>query len=85
MKRIARPFIATAAGVEFLACEAALACAVCGLDAEPGFLWSMGFLIAMPFAIAAIAGGCFLLQRQARQRERRRGKRLYMNGKERAQ
>ena len=60
MKRIARIFIATAAGVEFPAREAALACAVCGLDAEPGFLWSMGFLIAMPFAIAAIAGGCFL-------------------------
>ncbi len=59
MKRVAHIPIVAVAGLEVLNGQAALACAVCGLDGEPGFLWSMGFLISMPFLIAMIAGGYF--------------------------
>lgn len=84
MKRAARTIIAVAAGVALLPREAAFACAVCGLDSEPGFLWSMGFLIAMPFAIGAAAGGCFVYNaRRGRERAGERG--IFSEQKERAQ
>ncbi len=59
MKPVVRTCIAATMAARFLAPDAALACAVCGVDGEPGFLWSMGFLIAMPFLIAALAGSYF--------------------------
>lgn len=59
MKPWVRTCIAAAVAARFLAPEAVRACAVCGVDGEPGFLWSMGFLIAMPFVIAALAGSYF--------------------------
>jgi hypothetical protein len=37
----------------------ALACSVCGLDADEGFLWSFLFLASMPFAVAGTVGGVF--------------------------
>ncbi len=52
--------IAATLGAEFLLPSFASACAVCGVDGEPGFLWSMGFLISMPFLIASITGGYFV-------------------------
>ena len=51
---------AAALGFVLLGQESAYACAVCGVDAEPGYLWSMGFLISMPFLIASITGGYFV-------------------------
>ena len=53
-------FIATVLGVVLASRDYAFACAVCGVDSEPGFLWSMGFLISMPFAIATVTGGYFI-------------------------
>jgi hypothetical protein len=37
----------------------ALACSVCGLDADGGFFWSFLFLASMPFAVAGAVGGVF--------------------------
>ena len=42
-----------------LAPGAASACAVCGLD-DASFLWSMLFLMGMPFAVAGTVGGVVL-------------------------
>ncbi len=82
MKQAAHTIISAAAGVALLPREAAFACAVCGLDSEPGFLWSMGFLIAMPFAIGA--AGCFVYNaRRGRERAGERG--IFSERKERAQ
>ncbi len=60
MKRFAAMFIATVSGVVLSGPDHSFACAVCGVDPEPGFLWSMGFLISMPFAIATVAGSYFV-------------------------
>lgn len=37
----------------------ALACSVCGLDADEGFFWSFLFLASMPFVVAGAVGGVF--------------------------
>lgn len=37
----------------------AFACAVCGLDGDPGYFWSLLFLMGMPFAVAGAVGGIF--------------------------
>ncbi len=60
MKPVVTMLAAAALGIEFLLQRSAFACAVCGVDGEPGFLWSMGFLISMPFVIAMITGGYFV-------------------------
>ncbi len=59
VKPVVTMLIATALGAQFRP-GVRLACAVCGVDGEPGFLWSMGFLISMPFLIASITGGYFV-------------------------
>lgn len=41
--------------------EAASACAVCGLDGDPGYFWSLTFLMAMPFALAGTIGGALVI------------------------
>lgn len=60
MKPVVAVLIATASGLVLSAQDYAFACAVCGVDSEPGFLWSMGFLISMPFVIATVTGGYFV-------------------------
>ena len=60
MKPVVAMLIATASGVVLTSQDYAFACAVCGVASEPGFLWSMGFLISMPFVIASITGGYFV-------------------------
>ena len=60
MKPVVTMLIVTALGAQLLAPGSALACAVCGVDGEPGYLWSMGFLISMPFLIATVTGGYFV-------------------------
>ena len=60
MKPFFTMLIATVTGVVLLGQDYAFACAVCGVDSEPGFLWSMGFLISMPFVIATVTGGYFI-------------------------
>ncbi len=59
MKSLVLMLTAAALGAGLSSSGDALACTVCGLDSEPGFLWSMSFLISMPFAILAVAGGYF--------------------------
>ena len=60
MKLVIPILIATVLGVALSSQDYAFACAVCGVDGEPGFLWSMGFLISMPFVIATVTGGYFV-------------------------
>ena len=49
----------------------ASACAVCGLDGDPGYFWSLTFLMGMPFAVAGTIGGALMIShrrgRNARQ------------------
>ena len=61
--------IATIPGVVLASRDYAFACAVCGVDSEPGFLWSMGFLISMPFVIATVTGGYFVYNSRRAKRE----------------
>ncbi|MCE2454051.1 MAG: hypothetical protein J4F48_14850 [Nitrospinae bacterium] len=74
MKPVVAMLIATAFGVVLTSQDYAFACAVCGVDSEPGFLWSMGFLISMPISYT-IPGA---------QRESRRTKAYFLNKKEKA-
>ena len=69
MKPVVYILIATAFGVVLSSQDHAFACAVCGVDSEPGFLWSMGFLISMPFAIATVTGGYFVFNSRRAKRE----------------
>ena len=69
MKPVVYILIATALGVVLSGQDYAFACAVCGVDSEPGFLWSMGFLISMPFAIATVTGGYFVYNSRRAKRE----------------
>ncbi len=69
MKPVVAMLIATAFGVVLTSQDYAFACAVCGVDSEPGFLWSMGFLISMPFVIASITGGYFVYNSRRAKRE----------------
>ncbi len=69
MKPVVAILIATALGVVLSAQDYAFACAVCGVDSEPGFLWSMGFLISMPFVIATVTGGYFVYNSRRAKRE----------------
>ena len=69
MKPVVTMLIATAFGVVLSSQDYACACAVCGVDAEPGFLWSMGFLISMPFVIATVTGGYFVYNSRRAKRE----------------
>ena len=69
MKPVVTMLIATALGVVVSFRDYAFACAVCGVDGEPGFLWSMGFLIIMPFVIATVTGGYFVYNSWRAKRE----------------
>ncbi len=60
VKPVVAILIAAALGLVLSVQDYAFACAVCGVDSEPGFLWSMGFLISMPFVIATVTGGYFV-------------------------
>ncbi len=53
------PYLLAAASL-LAAPPSALACGVCGLDGDPGFVWSIAFLMSMPFAVAGAIGGVFL-------------------------
>ena len=69
MKPVVAMLIATASGVVLSGQDYAFACAVCGVDGEPGFLWSMGFLISMPFVIATVTGGYFVYNSRRAKKE----------------
>lgn len=69
MKPVAAMLIATVLGVVLSVQDYASACAVCGVDGEPGFLWSMGFLISMPFVIATVTGGYFVYNSRRAKKE----------------
>ena len=69
MKPVVYMLIVTAMGVVLSGQDYAFACAVCGVDSEPGFLWSMGFLISMPFVIATVTGGYFVYNSRRAKRE----------------
>ncbi len=58
-------------GAVLAAPGAASACAVCGLDGDPGYFWSFLFLIGMPFTIAGIVGGVFFYSASGRELFRR--------------
>lgn len=49
----------------------ASACSVCGLD-DPGYFWSLTFLMSMPFAVTGAIGGVLMISLR-RGRSSRRG------------
>lgn len=49
----------------------ASACAVCGLDGDPGYFWSLTFLTSMPFAVAGTIGGALVISHRRGRRDRR--------------
>lgn len=69
MKPFVTMLIVTISGGVLTSRDYAFACAVCGVDSEPGFLWSMGFLISMPFVIATVTGGYFVYNSRRAKRE----------------
>ena len=49
----------------------ASACAVCGLDGDPGYFWSLTFLTGMPFAVAGTIAGALVISHRRSQRGHR--------------
>ena len=85
MKPVVTMLIAATLGAEFLLPSFASACAVCGVDGEPGFLWSMGFSDQHAVSDRLDYGRLFRVQFPARKESRRRTKAFLLNKKEMAQ
>ncbi|MEK6711416.1 MAG: hypothetical protein AABZ64_12645 [Nitrospinota bacterium] len=61
MKSLYRLPALTAGALVFGVPSLASACAVCGLDGDPGYFWSLIFLTGMPFAVTAAVGGVLVI------------------------